>query len=272
VKIKHFFNKVKEFGFGEDEQFEKLPDLANQINRFLADPAVHAALKPENRYCISANDAQFMLIENFAKYEKIFRKQDFTPDIADILLTRVRTTGVVQEEFYVGLEKCLINLPGGARNERKKWIHCFENVTHILYFIAISDYDRMCWEDEQTPRLDEALSLWESIGTSKYFQDTRFTIVFSKQDLFQKKLEAGYFERLKANYGIDTLASPQEIEIALIKVLKSDILRRTSNDHKANVSFYGPVSLLEKEVAQMLLSNCLKQKNREIARLGILFS
>ena len=30
---------------------------------------------------------------------------------------------------------------GGQRSERKKWIHCFEDVTAILFFVALSAYD-----------------------------------------------------------------------------------------------------------------------------------
>ncbi len=30
---------------------------------------------------------------------------------------------------------------GGQRNERKKWIHSFQDVTAILFVVATSDYD-----------------------------------------------------------------------------------------------------------------------------------
>ena len=30
---------------------------------------------------------------------------------------------------------------GGQRSERKKWIHCYEDVTVILFFVALSAYD-----------------------------------------------------------------------------------------------------------------------------------
>lgn len=30
---------------------------------------------------------------------------------------------------------------GGQRSERKKWIHCFEDVTAILFFVSLSAYD-----------------------------------------------------------------------------------------------------------------------------------
>jgi hypothetical protein len=37
---------------------------------------------------------------------------------------------------------------GGQRSERKKWIHCFENVTAIVFLVAISEYDQVLVEDE----------------------------------------------------------------------------------------------------------------------------
>ena len=37
---------------------------------------------------------------------------------------------------------------GGQRSERKKWIHCFENVTGILFVVAISGYDQCLVEDK----------------------------------------------------------------------------------------------------------------------------
>lgn len=37
---------------------------------------------------------------------------------------------------------------GGQRSERKKWIHCFESVTAIIFLVAISEYDQTLIEDE----------------------------------------------------------------------------------------------------------------------------
>jgi len=33
---------------------------------------------------------------------------------------------------------------GGQRNERKKWIHSFENVTGVIFVAAMSAYDQVC--------------------------------------------------------------------------------------------------------------------------------
>ncbi|CAK5087407.1 unnamed protein product [Meloidogyne enterolobii] len=39
---------------------------------------------------------------------------------------------------------------GGQRSERKKWIHCFENVNSIIFITAISEFDQVLFEDEAT--------------------------------------------------------------------------------------------------------------------------
>ena len=43
---------------------------------------------------------------------------------------------------------------GGQRSERKKWIHCFEGVTSIIFCTAISEYDQVLLEERnQVPPL-----------------------------------------------------------------------------------------------------------------------
>ena len=38
---------------------------------------------------------------------------------------------------------------GGQRSERKKWIHCFEGVTAIVFCVSLSAYDLVLAEDEE---------------------------------------------------------------------------------------------------------------------------
>jgi guanine nucleotide-binding protein G(i) subunit alpha len=41
---------------------------------------------------------------------------------------------------------------GGQRSERKKWIHCFEGVTSIIFCTAISEYDQVLLEERNQVR------------------------------------------------------------------------------------------------------------------------
>ena len=41
---------------------------------------------------------------------------------------------------------------GGQRSERKKWIHCFEGVTAIIFIVAMSEYDLTLAEDQEMVR------------------------------------------------------------------------------------------------------------------------
>ena len=68
---------------------------------------------------------------------------DYMPTEQDVLRARVRTTAIVQQNFQVGTSKYTMFDVGGQRNERRKWIHCFDNVTAVIFVTAISEYDQV---------------------------------------------------------------------------------------------------------------------------------
>lgn len=47
---------------------------------------------------------------------------------------------------------------GGQRSERKKWIHCFENVTSIIFCVALSEYDQVLLEESSQVRASKCLA------------------------------------------------------------------------------------------------------------------
>jgi guanine nucleotide-binding protein subunit alpha len=72
----------------------------------------------------------------------------YVPTDQDVLRSRVKTTGITETTFVIGDLTYRMFDVGGQRSERKKWIHCFENVTSILFLVAISEYDQVLIEDE----------------------------------------------------------------------------------------------------------------------------
>ena len=87
---------------------------------------------------------------------------------------------------------------GGQRNERKKWIHCFEDVTAIIFFADSSAYNLTLFEDDRVNRLLEALTLFEEICNCKYFHATPLILFLNKSDLLKEKIKkvdiAEYFD------------------------------------------------------------------------------
>ncbi|MCP9264242.1 Gnao protein [Dirofilaria immitis] len=81
---------------------------------------------------------------------------NYQPTEQDILRTRVKTTGIVEVHFtFKNLNFKLFDV-GGQRSERKKWIHCFEDVTAIIFCVAMSEYDQVLHEDETTEKIKKS--------------------------------------------------------------------------------------------------------------------
>src|ERR1700761_5201085 len=76
----------------------------------------------------------------------------YMPTDPDILRSRVKTTGITETTFQVGELTYRLFAVGGQRSERKKWIHCFENVTALVFLVSLSEYDQMLYEDESVVR------------------------------------------------------------------------------------------------------------------------
>jgi len=76
---------------------------------------------------------------------------------------------------------------GGQRAERRKWIHCFNNVQVVLFCAALSGYDQNLREDTTQNRMVEALMLFEEVVNSAHFQSKPIILFLNKTDLFEAK-------------------------------------------------------------------------------------
>lgn len=132
-----------------------------------------------------------------------FCKDDFIPTEQDVLRSRVRTTGIVETKFDIDGNQFKMFDVGGQRNERKKWIHCFENVTCVIFVAAISEYDQTLFEDETTNRITEALNLFDEICNSRWFTKTSVILFLNKRDLFLEKIQ-----RVPLTVGFDDYEGP----------------------------------------------------------------
>eukprot|EP00771_Trimastix_marina_P001183 gnl/Trimastix_PCT/2237.p1 GENE.gnl/Trimastix_PCT/2237~~gnl/Trimastix_PCT/2237.p1 ORF type:complete len:364 (+),score=112.24 gnl/Trimastix_PCT/2237:19-1110(+) len=157
--------------------------LAQDVEALWKDRGVQTAFHRAN---------EFQLNDNTQYYFDGIRRiagPDFVPTEQDVLRSRVVTTGIREMTFSTGeLHIRMIDV-GGQRNERKKWIHCFQNVTAVIFCASLSEYDQVLYEDEGTNRMQESLLLFEEICNCKWFFDTSIILFLNKIDLFEEKLK-----------------------------------------------------------------------------------
>uniref|UniRef100_A0A182RSW4 Guanine nucleotide-binding protein G(s) subunit alpha n=1 Tax=Anopheles funestus TaxID=62324 RepID=A0A182RSW4_ANOFN len=80
---------------------------------------------------------------------------------------------------------------GGQRDERRKWIQCFNDVTAIIFVTACSSYNMVLREDPTQNRLRESLDLFKSIGIIDGYGTISVILFLNKQDLLAEKIKAG---------------------------------------------------------------------------------
>lgn len=62
---------------------------------------------------------------------------------------------------------------GGQKSERKKWMHCFQDVTAVIFCVALSEYDLKLYEDDTTWRMHDSLKLFKEICNNTWFKGRR---------------------------------------------------------------------------------------------------
>uniref|UniRef100_A0A9J7ZKU1 Guanine nucleotide-binding protein G(Olf) subunit alpha n=1 Tax=Cyprinus carpio carpio TaxID=630221 RepID=A0A9J7ZKU1_CYPCA len=119
------------------------------------------------------------------------RQSDYTPTDQDLLRCRVLTSGIFETRFQVDKVNFHMFDVGGQRDERKKWIQCFNDVTAIIFVVASSSYNMVLREDNNTNRLREALALFRSIWNNRWLRTISVILFLNKQDMLAEKVLAG---------------------------------------------------------------------------------
>ncbi|CAG7854770.1 Guanine nucleotide-binding protein subunit alpha [Serendipita indica DSM 11827] len=158
-------------------------DVADAIYGLWHDPAIREAVRRAREFQLNDSATYY-----FNSIERM-SNPNYLPTDQDILRSRVKTTGITETMFRVGELTYRLFDVGGQRSERKKWIHCFENVTALVFLVALSEYDQMLYEDESVNRMQEALTLFDSICNSRWFVKTSIILFLNKIDLFAEKLQ-----------------------------------------------------------------------------------
>ncbi|XP_053740455.1 guanine nucleotide-binding protein G(olf) subunit alpha isoform X1 [Synchiropus splendidus] len=188
--------------------FDYSQEFFDHAKKLWDDEGVKACFERSNEYQL-IDCAQYFL----DRIDSV-RQSDYTPTDQDLLRCRVLTSGIFETRFLVDKVNFHMFDVGGQRDERRKWIQCFNDVTAIIFVVASSSYNMVIREDNNTNRLREALDLFRSIWNNRWLRTISVILFLNKQDMLAEKVLAGkskiedYFPEY-ARYTIPNEATPE---------------------------------------------------------------
>ncbi|KAI6244786.1 Guanine nucleotide-binding protein alpha-3 subunit [Erysiphe necator] len=157
-------------------------NVGDAVTSLWADPCIELLMERQCEFYLMDSAPYF-----FEEAHRI-SSPDYIPVEADVLRARTKTTGIYETRFTMGSLSIHMFDVGGQRSERKKWIHCFENVTSIIFCVGLSEYDQNLLEESNQNRMMESLVLFDSVVNSRWFMRTSIILFLNKVDLFRAKL------------------------------------------------------------------------------------
>ncbi|KAK0440031.1 heterotrimeric G protein alpha subunit 4 [Desarmillaria tabescens] len=152
------------------------------IKALWSDAGIRKAWRRGNEAALPENLEYF-----FSDLDRLFDPQ-YLPTEQDIIQCRVRTIGIKETVLYLQERELTMVDVGGQKSERRKWIHCFQDVTSILFLVSLSGYDQCLVEDKDANQMQDAMTIWDSVCHSQWFKNTSVILFLNKNDLFEKKI------------------------------------------------------------------------------------
>ncbi|KAI0737240.1 G-protein alpha subunit [Daedaleopsis nitida] len=182
---------------------------------------------------------------------------NYVPTEIDVLRARATSRGITETRFSLGPLSIHMFDVGGQRSERKKWIHCFESVTSIIFCTALSEYDQVLLEDRNQKRMAESLILFESVINSRWFLRTSIILFLNKIDVFKSKLPKVPLERYFPEYtgGPDINKAAKYI---LWRFMQANRARLSVYPHLTQATDTSNIRLVFAAVKETILQNALK--------------
>jgi len=155
------------------------------IERLWAHHSVKDAFENRSDLCIQIPSTADYFFHHAAR----IASEEYQPTMEDIFRAKLKTTGISEITFQTeGVEITIVDV-GGQRSERRKWLHCFDDVTSVIFLAALDEYNMKLEEDYNTNRLDESLKLFGEMTASQYFKPASWILFLNKSDVFKKKLK-----------------------------------------------------------------------------------
>ncbi|KAG5645861.1 guanine nucleotide-binding protein subunit alpha [Asterophora parasitica] len=228
------------------------PEIADAIHQVWKDPIIPKVM--------DEHSSDFYLMDSASYFfSEVLRigTPGYVPNETDVLRARQKSLGITETRFTMGNLSIHMFDVGGQRSERKKWIHCFESVTSIIFCTALSEYDQVLLEEKTQNRMAESLVLFESVINSRWFLRTSIILFLNKIDVFKNKLPKVPLERYFPEYagGTDINKAAKYI---LWKFMQANRARLSVYPHLTQATDTTNIRLVFAAVKETILQNALK--------------
>jgi len=139
-------------------------ELGEMIKQLWSDPGIQEIFQKRGKL-YQLNDTTQYFLEHIDR----INAPNFIPSQEDVLRVRVRSTGIEEAEFIFDKHLFRVIDVGGQRSERRKWIHCFDGITAVIFCSSLVDYYLPLREDPRQNRLSEALLLFSEVSHQNTF-------------------------------------------------------------------------------------------------------
>lgn len=229
------------------------PTVGGYIQQLWKDPGVKAAYNNRHEFQLDDSAPYY-----FDRMETIM-EDDYLPSEQDVFHSRVATTGIIDETFNVDGHNFQMFDVGGQRSERKKWIHCFEHVTAVLFVASLSGYNQMLYEDETQNRLKEALALFNKMCNNEWFQETAMILFLNKKDLFIEKLKTSQLSDYFPEYDGENTFEPASAWVRTQFEMQSEKPGRQIFVHITCATDTQNIFVVFKAVKDIVIKNALRR-------------
>ncbi|KAI9304471.1 G protein alpha subunit [Cunninghamella echinulata] len=234
------------------------PDIVEAIRILWEDAVIPKLLDEEGSEFYFMDSAPYF----FNEIQRL-GQPDYIPSVQDVLHARSKTTGITETRFTMGQLSVHMFDVGGQRSERKKWIHCFEAVTSIIFCVALSEYDQVLLEESRQNRMMESLVLFESVINSRWFLRTSIILFLNKIDVFKSKLAKVPLERYFPDYGGGQDAN-KAAKYVLWRFSQTNRAKLNIYPHVTQATDTSNIRLVFKAIKDTILQNALKDSGLAI--------
>ncbi|KAI0070383.1 G-protein alpha subunit [Panus rudis PR-1116 ss-1] len=226
-------------------------EMASAIHQLWQDPIIPTIMDHSSEFYLMDSASYF-----FTEALRI-GTPDYVPTETDVLRARQKSTGITETRFALGPLSIHMFDVGGQRSERKKWIHCFESVTSIIFCTALSEYDQVLLEERNQNRMAESLVLFDSVINSRWFLRTSIILFLNKIDVFKNKLPKVPLEKYFPEYtgGADINKAAKYI---LWRFMQANRARLSVYPHLTQATDTSNIRLVFAAVKETILQNALK--------------